>query len=98
MFLGSVVTATQTVNELFDVSKTLKADTKPLFTLPTYKFYFHPGDVKKDEYQDLLNLTDAEIEKVLELKKGQCLVKYGNVKKGIQVDFPSWLKDVKVEC
>jgi len=98
MFLGSVVTATQTVNEVFDVSATLKADTKPLFTLPTYKFYFNPGEVKKDEYQDLLNLTDAELAKVLNLKQGQCLVKYGNVKKGIKIDFPKWFKDVKVDA
>lgn len=47
--------------------------TKPLLSIPSHKFLFHPGDCEEKDYKKALGLRDSEYDLIRTPKQGTCL-------------------------
>ena len=51
--------------------------TKPLFSIPTHHFLFHPGTIDKKDYMDALQLEETEYQLIQACQTGICLYRCG---------------------
>lgn len=51
--------------------------TKPLFSIPTHHFLFHPGTIDKKDYMDALQLEETEYQLIQACQTGTCLYRCG---------------------
>lgn len=62
--------------------------TKPLFSIPTYQFLFHPGAIDGRAFMDALQLEPCEYEVIKSCSKGMCLFKCGSERYNLVVKTP----------
>ncbi len=62
--------------------------TKPLFSIPTHHFLFHPGTIDKRAYMDALQLEETEYKLILDCQTGCCLYKCGAERYNLVVKTP----------
>jgi len=62
--------------------------TKPLFSIPTHHFLFHPGTIDKRGYMDALQLEETEYQLILACQTGSCLYKCGSERYNLVVRTP----------
>lgn len=62
--------------------------TKPLFSIPTHHFLFHPGTIDKRAYMDALQLEETEYRLILGCQTGCCLYKCGTERYNLVVKTP----------
>ena len=51
--------------------------TKPLFSIPTHQFLFHPGIIDKRDFMDALQLEETEYQLIQACQTGICLYRCG---------------------
>lgn len=68
----------------------IKEMTKPLFSIPTHQFMFHPGQINPKEYMDALQIEPAEYELIKYPERGTCLYRCGNERYLLQVKAPAY--------
>ncbi len=51
--------------------------TKPLFSIPTHQFLFHPGTIDKRDFMDALQLEETEYQLIQACQTGICLYRCG---------------------
>lgn len=62
--------------------------TKPLFSIPTHHFLFHPGTIDKKDYMEALQLEETEYRLILSCQTGCCLYKCGSERYNLVVKTP----------
>ena len=62
--------------------------TKPLFSIPCYSFFFHPGNISPEEFMDALQITSPEYRLIGRSERGTCLFRCGNERYLLQVHAP----------
>ncbi len=62
--------------------------TKPLFSIPTHHFLFHPGTIDKKDYMEALQLEETEYKLILSCQTGCCLYKCGSERYNLVVRTP----------
>ena len=87
-FNSNVILASQNVEDYF--IEGIKEYTKPMFAIPTHKFYFNMGDVRKDEIIDNLALTESEYALIAMPERGSCLYRCGNERYNLKVIAPPY--------
>lgn len=70
--------ATQNMDDVKD--PIIQHITKPLLSNAAFKFLFYPDDSGLEPLQNLLKLTDGEVECISKPKRGYCLLKAGGEK------------------
>ena len=63
--------------------------TKPLFSIPCYSFFFHPGNISPNEFMDALQITAPEYRLIGRSERGTCLFRCGNERYLLQVMAPA---------
>ncbi len=87
---SNVIMASPAVSEFFRPE--IAEQTKPLMTLPTHRFLFHPGNVNTDEFKANLALTDPEYAVIQNPNRGHCLYTCGNERYHLNVIAPKHKK------
>lgn len=68
----------------------IKELTKPLFSIPTHQFMFHPGQVNPKEFMDALQIEPAEYELIKYPERGTCFYRCGNERYLLAVKAPPY--------
>lgn len=85
---SNVVLASQNVEDL--LLPGIVEYTKPLFTIPTHQFLFHPGRCDLNDFQQALSMPDCEYELIKNPKRGHCLFRSGNERFHLHVKAPDY--------
>jgi len=85
-FDSNVILASQNIEDYF--IEGIREYTKPLFAIPTHKFYFNMGDVRQAEIIDNLALTESEYALIAQPERGSCLYRCGNERYNLKVIAP----------
>ncbi len=64
--------------------------TKPLFSIPTHQFLFHPGRINQQEYMDALQVESSEYSSIKDPEQGVCLFRCGNERYLLRVTAPDY--------
>ncbi len=72
---SAVVLASQNIEDFNQPG--VKELTKPLFTIPTHQFLFHPGKMSKSEYMEMLHLEESLFDLISHPAKGVCVFRHG---------------------
>lgn len=65
--------------------------TKPLLSIPTHTFLFHPGiNCDKKEFQCLMSITESEYALIAAPNQGHCLFKCGSERYHLHVIAPDY--------
>lgn len=67
----------------------LKEYTTALFTSPSFRFLFYPGDGDRQEFMKVVNITETEYQTIAKSKRGNVLFMAGATKYNIQIVPPS---------
>lgn len=85
---SDVIIASQNIEDYLDPE--VKEMTKPLLAIPSHQFLFYPGNVRKEEYCDLLQVPDCEWDIIRTPERGRCLYRCGNERYHLQVQAPEY--------
>ena len=80
---SSFVLASQNVEDF--LLPEIREFTKPLFSIPCYSFFFHPGNISPEEFMDALQITAPEYRLIGRSERGTCLFRCGNERYLLQV-------------
>ena len=83
---SSFVLASQNVEDF--LLPEIREFTKPLFSIPCYSFFFHPGNISPEEFMDALQITSPEYRLIGRSERGTCLFRCGNERYLLQVHAP----------
>ena len=64
--------------------------TVPLFTLPSQRFLFSPGNVNPSDYMSYLNISEDEMQLLGKQPRGNCLFKCGDSSFLLNVRVPEY--------
>lgn len=67
----------------------LREYTAPLFTSPSFRFLFYPGDGNAEQFMKTVNITETEYSKISRSKKGNVLFTAGATKYNVQISRPT---------
>ena len=65
-------------------------DGLPLFSIPTHQFLFYPGQCNPRDFQDALQVEEAEFALIRYPERGTCLYRCGNERYLLQVIAPAY--------
>lgn len=85
---SAMILASQNIEDFLIPS--VRAYTKPLFSIPTHQFLFHPGSVNPREYMDALQLEESEYERIRYPERGTCIFRCGSERYLLQVKAPDY--------
>ncbi len=85
---SSIILASQNLEDF--LIPTIREFTKPLFSIPTHQFLFHPGQINPREYMDALQVEGSEYELIKYPERGTCLYRCGNERYLLQVIAPDY--------
>ena len=85
---SALVLASQNIEDF--LIPAIREYTKPLFSIPTHQFLFHPGQVNPREFMDALQVEPAEFEHIKYPTRGTCLFRCGNERYLLQVIAPDY--------
>lgn len=83
---SSIILSSQNIEDF--LLPEVKEMTKPMFSIPTHQFLFHPGNINPKEYSDALQLETSEFDLIKYPERGTCLFKCGNERYLLQVKAP----------
>lgn len=84
---SSFILASQNVEDF--LLPEIKEFTKPLFSIPTYSFLFHPGNISPVDIMEALQLLRSEYAHICYSERGTCVFRCGNERYLLQVHAPS---------
>lgn len=64
--------------------------TKPLFSIPTHQFLFHPGQLSPKDFCDTLQVEPSEYALIRHAERGVCLYRCGNERYLLKVIAPEY--------
>lgn len=85
---SSMILASQNIEDF--LIPTIREYTKPLFSIPTHHFLFHPGQINAREFEDALQVEESEYELIRYPERGTCLYRCGNERYLLQVIAPEY--------
>ncbi len=85
---SSVILASQNIEDF--LIPEIREFTKPLFSIPTHQFLFYPGSCSQKEYQDALQVDEAEFKLIQSPEQGTCLYRCGVERYLLQVHAPAY--------
>ncbi len=85
---SNVILASQNIEDY--TLPDIKELTKPLLAIPCHQFLFSPGNVRKEDYCDLLQVPDCEWDIIKTPERGRCLYRCGNERYILQVQAPEY--------
>lgn len=94
---GGLLLASQTSDE-FIKGRVDDQSLNVFFQMPTYKFFFHAGDMDYGKFKEFMRLTDNEINILAEDRKGKCIFKIGKERYDLSIAMPEWFKEVKMDA
>ncbi len=83
---SSFMLASQNINDF--LLPEIKEFTKPLFSIPTYSFLFHPGNISPVDFMESLQLLESEYSHISYSERGTCMFRCGNERYLLQVHAP----------
>ena len=83
---SSLILASQNIEDF--LLPQIREFTKPLFSIPTHQFLFHPGLINPKEYMDALQVESSEFELIRHPERGTCLFRCGAERFLLQVTAP----------
>lgn len=83
---SSFILASQNIEDF--LLPEIKEFTKPLFSIPTYSFLFHPGNISPADYMEALQLLRSEYAHICYSERGTCVFRCGNERYLLQVHAP----------
>ncbi len=83
---SSFILASQNVEDF--LLPEIKEFTKPLFSIPTYSFLFHPGNISPVDFMEALQLLRSEYAHICYSERGTCMFRCGNERYLLQVHAP----------
>ena len=83
---SSFILASQNINDF--LLPEIKEFTKPLFSIPTYSFLFHPGNISPVDFMESLQLLESEYSHIRYSERGTCMFRCGNERYLLQVHAP----------
>ncbi len=87
---SAVVLASQNIEDF--LIPAVREYTKPLFSIPTHHFLFYPGSINPKDFQDALQIDDAEYKLICSPVRGTCLYRCGNERFLLEVKVPEYKK------
>ena len=84
---SAVVLASQNIEDFLIPS--VRELTKPLFSIPTHQFLFHPGQINPADFMDTLQVESSEYERIRSPEVGTCLYRCGNERYLLSVSAPA---------
>ena len=85
---SALILASQNIEDF--LIPAIREYTKPLFSIPTHQFLFHPGQINPREFMDALQVEPAEFEHIKYPTRGICLFRCGNERYLLQVIAPEY--------
>ena len=85
---SAVMMSTQNIEDF--LLPEFKEFTVPLFTLPSQRFLFSPGNVNPSDYKSLVNISEDEMQLLMKQSRGNCLFKCGDSSFLINVKVPEY--------
>lgn len=85
---SAVVLASQNIEDFLIPS--VRELTKPLFSIPTHQFLFHPGQINPADFMDTLQVELSEYERIRSPEVGTCLYRCGNERYLLSVSAPAY--------
>ena len=85
---SSFILASQNIEDF--LIPEIREFTKPLFSIPTYTFFFNPGNISPTEFIDTVQLINAEYLLISHPERGTCLFRCGNERYLLQVHAPEY--------
>lgn len=64
--------------------------TKPLFSIPTHRMFFHPGNISPAEFMDAVQMPESEYGLISYSQRGHCLYRCGNERYLLKVIAPPY--------
>lgn len=89
---SEVIIASQNIEEF--LMKDVKELTKPLFSIPTYQFYFNPGSVDLEEFRKHVQLEKSEVNLIKNPRQGVCLFRCGIERFHLEVIAEDYKKEL----
>lgn len=83
---SNILTASQNIEDL--MLPGIYEYTLPLFSIPTHRFLFFPGNVDKDKYKRVTNITENEYDIISTPNQGFCLYCCGDERYHMHVVAP----------
>ena len=84
---SSFILASQNIEDF--LLPQIREFTKPLFSIPTYSFLFHPGNISPVEFMEVLQLLESEYNHICYSERGTCVFRCGNERYLLQVHAPA---------
>lgn len=85
---SAMILASQNVDDFLIPG--IREYTKPMFSIPTHQFLFYPGIINQTEFQDALQIENAEYDRIKYSARGYCLYRCGNERYLLHVDAPPY--------
>ena len=85
---SAVILASQNIEDF--LLPGIREMTKPLFSIPTHQFLFHPGQINPRDFCDTLQVEPSEYELIRHAERGVCLYRCGNERYLLKVIAPEY--------
>ena len=85
---SAVILASQNIEDF--LLPGIREMTKPLFSIPTHQFLFHPGQINPKDFCDTLQVEPSEYELIRHAERGVCLYRCGNERYLLKVIAPEY--------
>lgn len=89
---SAVVIASQNIDDFNRAD--VREMTKPLFAIPTHQFLFHPGNISKKEFMDMLRLDDCLFDLITNQMRGVCVFRHGSEVYHLVVKAPKYKEEL----
>ena len=89
---SAVIIASQNIEDFNRAD--VREMTKPMFAIPTHQFLFHPGNISKKEYMEMLRLDDCLFDLISSPLRGVCVFRHGSEVYHLVVKAPQYKEDL----
>ena len=89
---SAVIIASQNIEDFNRAD--VREMTKPMFAIPTHQFLFHPGNIFKKEYMEMLRLDDCLFDLISSPLRGVCVFRHGSEVYHLVVKAPQYKEDL----
>lgn len=89
---SAVIIASQNIEDFNRAD--VREMTKPMFAIPTNQFLFHPGNISKKEYMEMLRLDECLFDLISSPLRGVCVFRHGSEVYHLVVKAPQYKEDL----
>ena len=89
---SAVIIASQNIEDFNRAD--VREMTKPMFAIPTHQFLFHPGNISKKEYMEMLRLDECLFDLISNPLRGVCVFRHGSEVYHLVVKAPQYKEDL----